>query len=397
MFASRSDSNNGKARRPLEGLRIVDFTRVLAGPYCTALLADLGAEVIKVESPDGDDYRRIGPFRNGESLLFQTVNRGKRSIVLDLKSREDLAVAHELIASADALIENFRPGVMSKLGLGYEVARAGNPGLVYVSLSGFGAVGPLRDLPAYDVIVQAMSGLMDLTGEPDGTPTMVGEALGDIAGGLFASLGMICALLDRERTGSGRFIDVALLDSLLSVMPTAACRVLLEGSTPRRSGNKHPLSAPFGIYAVKSGHVAIAVLNDRLFQLFSETIGFPELRNDPRFLSDALRRENEVELSLYIERWGSEYSAAQAVSILSQAGIPAATIVSAKDAWTGEHIQARNLTSVVEHPELGELRIPEQPVRFDGSPRGGRRPAPALDADGEQIRRELAAQTGKGK
>lgn len=397
MSERLADLDNGKARRPLEGFRVVDFTRVLAGPYCTALLADLGAEVIKIESPDGDDYRRIGPFRNGESLLFQTVNRGKRSIVLDLKSADDLAVAHALIAGADALIENFRPGIMSKLGLGYEAARASNPGLVYVSLSGFGAVGPLRDLPAYDVIVQAMSGLMDLTGEADGTPTMVGEALGDVAGGLFASLGMISALLDRERTGIGRFIDVSLLDSLLSVMPTAACRVLLQGSEPRRSGNKHPLSAPFGIYAVKSGHVAVAVLNDRLFHQFSDAIGFPQLRSDPRFLSDALRRENEAALSVYIEKWGRNHSADDAASILSRSGIPAATITSAKEAWTGQHVLARQLTSAVEHPELGELRIPEQPVRFEGLPRGGRRPAPALDADGQQIRRELTIHSGEGK
>ena len=192
--------------RPLSGVRVLDFTRVLAGPYCTAMMADLGAEVIKIEAPHGDDYRHIGPFQEGESLLFQAVNRGKRSIALDLKQAEAIETVKALLADCDVLIENFRPGVMDKLGLGYDTLRAAFPHLIYVSVSGFGQTGSNTAKPAYDIIIQAMSGLMDVTGEPDGTPTMIGEALGDVAGGLFAAWGTMVALFDHSRTGKGRRI-----------------------------------------------------------------------------------------------------------------------------------------------------------------------------------------------
>ena len=200
--------------KPLAGVTVLDFTRVLAGPYATALMADLGADVIKVESPGGDDYRHVGPFRDGESALFQTVNRGKRSIVLDLRTADDLAVAQNLAGRADVVVENFRPGVMARLGLDATALQAANPGLVYASVSGFGQSGPHAARPAYDIIVQAMSGLMDLTGEPAAAPTMVGEAMADVAGGLFAAWGIMVALFDRERTGRGRVVDLALSASI---------------------------------------------------------------------------------------------------------------------------------------------------------------------------------------
>lgn len=376
-------------QQPLAGVRVLDFTRVLAGPYATALMADLGADVIKVEAPDGDEYRHVGPFRDGESALFQTVNRGKRSIVLDLRAPDDLALARRLADRADVVVENFRPGVMARLGLDAATLQAGNAGLVYASVSGFGQGGPNAARPAYDIIVQAMAGLMAQTGEADGPPTMVGEALADVAGGLFAAWGIMVALFDRNRTGRGRVVDLALFDALLSMMPTAGARVLVTDADPVRTGNRHALSAPFGVYPAGQGHFAVAVLNDKLFAAFCHVIGRPELAADPRFAGDAARRVNEPQLAEAIAGWAGTLTAAQAVAALSAAGVPASELATARQAWLSDQAQARGLSSVAQHPALGPLSLPEQPVHFSDSPRGGRRAAPALDQHGAQIRAEL--------
>ncbi len=367
--------------KPLGGVRVLDFTRVLAGPYCTALMADLGADVIKVESAHGDDYRHIGPFEQGESLLFQTLNRNKRSIVLDLKSEEGLATVKSLLRNTDVLVENFRPGVMEKLGLGADIVREEFPALVYVSVSGFGQTGPNTSKPAYDIIIQAMSGLMDVTGEPDGAPTMVGEAFADVAGGMFAAWGAMVALFDRSRTGTGRYVDVALFDSLMSMMPILACRTLMGKAEPVRTGNRHPLSAPFGTYPAKDGHFAVAVLNDRLFAMFCDVIGQPELTRDPRFATDTLRRQNEPELAVLIDIWARERPSEEVVTKLSDAGIPAALIQSVALAWESPQVMERELVSDIDHPTLGRLRVPEQPVHFSDLARGNRSVAPVLNAD----------------
>ncbi|WP_272007716.1 CaiB/BaiF CoA transferase family protein [Roseovarius sp. ZX-A-9] len=378
------------AAKPLDGVRVLDFTRVLAGPYCTALMADLGADVIKVEAAHGDDYRHIGPFDRGESLLFQAMNRGKRSIVLNLKAAEDIATIKTLLRDTDVLVENFRPGVMEKLGLGADTLRAEFPALVYVSVSGFGQTGANAAKPAYDIIIQAMSGLMDVTGEPDGSPTMIGEALGDVAGGLFAAWGTMVALFDRSRTGQGRYVDVALFDALTSMMPLLACRTLMGGDAPTRTGNRHSLSAPFGTYPAADGHFAVAVLNDRLFATFCEVIGQPELAGDPRFTSDPLRRENEPALAERIAAWAGARSVTDIVARLSEAGIPASEIQSVAQAWASSQAIERGLASEVVHPVLGHMNVPEQPVHFDRAARGGRKAAPGLNADADDILAELA-------
>ena len=376
--------------RPLDGVCVLDFTRVLAGPYCTALMADLGADVIKVEAIQGDDYRHIGPFKDGESLLFQSINRGKRSITLNLKSDEDIAKIGQLLADTDVLVENFRPGVMEKLGLGFQELSAAFPKLVYVSVSGFGQTGSNTARPAYDIIIQAMSGLMDVTGEPDGTPTMIGEALGDVAGGLFAAWGTMVALFDRSRTGKGRHVDVALFDALTSMMPLLACRTMMGAETPSRTGNRHALSAPFGTYPAADGHFAVAVLNDRLFASFCEVIQQPELASDPRFHTDPLRRENEPALAEQIALWAGTRTAAEVVASLSASGIPASEIQSVAQAWASSQAVERGLASEVEHPVLGRLNVPEQPVHFSGVARGGRAAAPGLNADAAEILATLA-------
>ncbi|WP_170328241.1 CaiB/BaiF CoA transferase family protein [Ruegeria arenilitoris] len=367
--------------QPLNGLRILDFTRVLAGPYCTALLADIGAEVIKIESASGDDYRHIGPFRGDESLLFQSINRGKKSVVLNLKDPDDLTHLKDVVATSDVVVENFRPGVMQRLGLGYDALSAINPGLVYVSISGFGQTGPDADKPAYDMIVQALSGLMEMTGEPDTPPTMSGEAIGDVAGGIFAAWSMMVALFDRTRTGKGRYIDVSLLDSLMAMMPIVACRTVTAGGDPTRTGNRHALSAPFGVYSCRNGSFALAVLNNQIFQRFLNVIGAPDLIDEPRFSTDENRRANEVELAVHIESWASKLTLREVIDALNAAGVPASELRSAKEAWTSPGTKARQLATPVDHPTLGRLNIFEQPVHFAGLPRGNRHPAPALGAN----------------
>ncbi|GLQ06301.1 CaiB/BaiF CoA transferase family protein [Sneathiella chinensis] len=382
-------------RRPLEGVRVLDLTRVLAGPYCTAMMADLGAEIIKVEAAHGDDYRHIGDRIDGESILFQTVNRGKKSIVLDLKAPEGIETIRRLVATADVLIENFRPGVMDKLGLGAEALRQEHPALVYVSVSGFGQTGPNTASPAYDIIIQAMSGLMDVTGEPDNPPTMVGEALADVAGGIFAAFGTMVALFDRERTGTGRHVDLALFDALVSMMPIVASRALLGDGKPTRTGNKHPVSAPFGTYQAGDGHFTVAVLNNRLFATFAASIDCPELADDPRFATDSLRRDNEPALAEKIEAWAGSRTVGEVVSLLTEAGIPVAPIQTAAEAWGSAQAEARGLSSAVSHPVLGMLQIPEQPIHFSDVPRGGRPAAPALNAHKDEILADLNRREGE--
>lgn len=380
-------------QRPLSGIRVLDFTRVLAGPYSTALLADMGAEVIKVESVSGDEYRHVGPFFDGTSALFENANRGKKSIAMDLKDPSEVAALRVLVKSVDVVVENFRPGVMAKLGLDALSLRPLNERLIYASISGFGHSGPNAFRPAYDIIVQAMSGIMALTGEADAGPTMIGEAIGDVAAGVFGSWAIMVALFERERTGQGRSIDLSLFDALLAMMPTAAARVLLANEDPVRTGNRHPLSAPFGVYPAVDGHFAVAVLNDRLFETVCGVIGRPELVSDARFSSDSKRRENEPALAACIAGWASGMEASSAVAALSVAGIPASEILTAREAWLSDQAQARGLFSEARGPDGTSVNIPEQPVHFLGDKRGGRNRAPTLDQHGEEIRsmiRELA-------
>ena len=375
---------------PLGDLVILDFTRVLAGPFATALLADLGARVIKIESPGGDDYRHVGPFRDEESALFAYANRGKESLVLDLKRPDDLVFAQALAAEADVVVENFRPGVAERLGIGAKALRAANPRLVYASVSGFGQAGPLADRPAYDIIVQAMSGLMSITGEPEGAPTLVGEAFGDLIAGLFASWAILAALHRRQATGEGGEIDVAMFDCLLAMMPTATCRFFATGQVPRRVGNRHPLSAPFGAFRTADGHAIVAVLNSRLFAQLCGAIGRPELAAEPRYATDALRLENEAPLRQAIEAWSGRLPTAEVVAQLSALGVPAAPIDDVGAAATSAQAAARGL---FRPPQEGRLPVPlpEQPVAFAGLARGRPVAAPALDEHGAAVRADLAA------
>lgn len=369
--------------KPLAGLRVLDLTRVLAGPFCTALLADLGAEIIKLEPPAGDDYRAIGPFLAGESALFTLMNRGKDSIVIDLKQPEGQALAAAIAARCDVVVENFRPGVAARLGLGAAALRAANPALIYASISGFGQTGPNTALPAYDLVAQAMSGLMAATGEDGGAPLKVGESYGDLSAGLYASWAILAALLGRNATGNGCTLDVAMFDALFSLLPTSHALQFYAGRAPQRVGNRHPLSTPFGCFACADGQAVIAVLGDGQWQRLCTLIGAPE--TDPRFATDELRTAHEPAVKALIEAWTKPRPAATVTAALAAAGIPTAQVQSLAEAAASPQAQARGLVSSLPHHSLGQAITIGQPVHFDGEKPIASRSAPALGGQSDTI------------
>ncbi len=374
---------------PLAGIRVLDLSRVLAGPYCTALLADLGAEIIKLEPPAGDDYRHIGPFKDGESALFTLNNRGKKSVALDLKKPADLELAQALAARVDVVVENFRPGVAARLGLGAEALRKANPRLIYCSISGFGQEGPFKDLPAYDLVVQAMSGLMAATGEDGGAPLKTGESIADLIAGLFASWSIMAALVQRNATGQGAALDIAMYDTLFSMLTTSHAQHFYGGVLPGRVGNRHPLSTPFGCFTTSDGQVVIAVLNGGQFQRLAGLIGKPEIAADPRFASDSSRTEHEPALRALIEAWSRGLTTEQAVAALAAEGLPTAPIWDIAQAADNEHAATRGLVSTLAHPVLGRTPIVGQPVRFDGAKPVAATAAPRLGGDIETVLKEF--------
>lgn len=376
---------NTVTRRPLDGVRILDLTRVLSGPFCTALLADIGAEVIKIESPAGDDQRHMGAMRNGRSINFELINRNKKSLCADLKSAAGQAAIADLVPHCDVVVENFRPGVAARLGLGPEALCALRPDLIHCSISGFGQAGPLAARPSYDVVAQAMSGFMSVTGEPDGPPVFAGDSIGDTVPGLYAAWAICAALFRRERTGQGERIDISMFDSLFSLLPTALSQYQLTGKAPPRTGANHPLSAPFGAYRAGDGYFVLAVANGALFRKLSAAIGAPELPDDPRFASDQARRANEPALRAVIEAWAAPLGAAEAIARLEAEGIPAAPIWDLAQAARSPQIAARQLLCRRETAALGALDLPEQPALFASYARGAQAPAPDLGADTAEI------------
>jgi len=371
--------------KPLEGVRILDMTRVLAGPYCTALLADLGAEIIKLEPLHGDDYRHIGPFFDGESALFSLNNRGKKSIALNLKEERGLQIALEIADQVDVIVENFRPGVAARIGLGPDTLRERNPGLVYCSISGFGQTGPMKDQPAYDLVVQAMSGLMAATGEEGGQPLKTGESIADLTGGLFGSWGILAALVHKGRTGVGATLDVSMYDALYSMLTTSHALHLYADKTPQRVGNRHPLSTPFGCYETSDGQVVIAVLNTAQFARFADLIEHGGIESDPRFASDTARTENEAELRTMIENWSTNRSTEAAIVDLAGIGVPCAPIWDIVQATNSDHARERGLVRNVTHSKLGESPVVGQPVFFNGQKPGVDRGAPSLGAEADEV------------
>lgn len=372
---------------PLSGIVVVDLTRVLAGPFCTMLLSDLGARVIKVEKPEsGDDSRAYGPFINGKSGYFIAQNRGKESIALDLKNAADQAILHRLLRRADVLIENFRPGAMARLGFGQDTLKQRYPQLIYASTSGFGQTGPYADRPAYDIIAQAMGGIMSLTGHEDSPPTRVGASIGDLGAGLFTALGIVSALHHRNRSGEGMAVDVAMLDSQLALLENAIARYYSTGKSPMPMGARHPSIAPFEAYRVKDGHIVIACGNDPLFRQFCRAVGHESLADDPRFATNAKRSEYVVALKGAMEAFLTTNTVAHWLDFLGKAGIPSAPINNVEQAINDPQVQHRRVVLPVDDPSVAPLSVAGSPIKFSGFPTPETRPrAPDLDEDRARI------------
>jgi len=376
--------------RPLDGVLVLDLSRVLAGPYCSMILGDLGARVIKVEPlGTGDDTRGYGPFIGQESAYFMSINRNKESIALNLKSPGGLQVALKLAARADVVLENYRPGTMKRLGLGYEVLRELNPRLVYASVSGFGQDGPWRDKPAYDIIVQGMSGMMSITGHPGGPPVRVGISLGDIAAGLFATVGIVSALYERENSGRGQLIDVAMLDSQLAILENAVARYLVTGEIPGPLGTRHPSITPFAAFPSADGYILVGVGNDSLWRRFCESVGRPDLAADPRFLSNRSRTENWVDLEPILNVVFRERTTAAWIEFLESQGIPCGPVNTMDKVVVHPQVIARKVLVEVDAIGGGKLRMPRTPIKMDRTDPNVYRPAQRLGASTRRVLAEL--------
>lgn len=373
----------------LEGLRVLDLSRVLAGPFCAMILADLGAEVIKIESPEGDDSRHFGPWYNGESAYYRLFNRSKYGLTMDLKLDEQREQLLELVRRSDILIENFRPGVMARLGLAAEDLMAINPRLIIVSISGFGQDGPLQKAPAYDLIAQATSGLMSITGWPGGEPTRTGVSLGDLIPGLYGAIAALAAVNERHNTGKGQQVDVAMLDSLISVLESVGMRAL-HGEEPVACGNDHAMSTPFSTYATGSGSIAIAIAGDRLFPRLTEALNRPEWLEDERFKEQTLRNTYPVEFRAALEEALAPFSADQAIALLSEHQVPVSKVQSVNDALTSEHSVYRGTVAV----ESDGFKTLASPLRLTGSVPPS--PAPVLGQHNEMLEQWISGPVRTG-
>ena len=355
------------------------------------VLADLGARVIKVEAPDrGDDARHIGPFVDGKSAYFMSLNRGKESIALDLKNDVDRGIFEKLLARSDVLVENFRPGAMGRMGLGWKDLHARFPRLVYASASGFGQTGPESRRPAYDIVVQAMGGIMSLTGQPGGPPTRVGTSLGDIAAGLFTAVGIQAALLARSADGQGRQVDVAMLDAQVAILENAIARYAATGVAPGPLGSRHPSITPFEAFATSDGFIVIAAGNDALFEKLCNAVGCPELANDPLFGTNEDRTRNQPALKERLEETFAGDSAEKWLARLREAGIPSSPVNDVAQVLADPQVAARNMVVSAEDPAVGAIQMAGNPIKITGydDPRT-RPPAPDLDADRRRILAEL--------
>ena len=376
---------------PLKNLLVVDLTRVLVGPYCTMMLSDLGARVIKIEAPEiGDDSRKFGPFINDYSAYFMSLNRGKESIALNLKKPEDKKIFESIVSKADILVENFKPGTLEKWGLGWKELSKKYPKLIYASASGFGQTGPLKELPAYDMVVQGMGGLMSVTGQPNSEPTRVGTSIGDITAGLFTTIGINAALYDREKTGKGMYIDVSMLDCQIAILENAIARYLSKNEIPKPMGSRHPSIAPFEAFKTKDSHIIIAAGNDKLFENLCNFLKIPEISKDTKFITNSKRSENMDELKIILENKLKEKKTSEWVKGMEELKIPCGPIFNIKEAVENPQIKERNMIVKSFHKVVGEFRTAGNPIKKssynDASTRGD---IPDLDEHRDKIIKEF--------
>lgn len=378
--------------KALQDIVVLDLTRVLAGPYCTMMLADFGADVIKIEIPvKGDDTRGMGPFVNNSSLYYANVNRNKKSVTLNLKDPKGKELFLAMVKKADVVVENYRPGVMDKLGVGYDVLKEVNDRIIYAAVSGFGSYGRNSARPGYDIIAQAYGGLMSITGEPDGEPLRVGTAIGDVLGGMNLTIGVLMALHARELSGKGQRVDVALVDSVISSLETGTQRYFASGKLPRRIGNRYASAYPYDSFKATDGSFVIGCGNDKLFNLLcTRVLHREDLLTDPRFLNNALRCENHAALKVEIEKWSTTVTAAKAYDAINAAGVPASLINDLHQISHDPHVvEDRQMFIPVKHPVIGDMRVNGNPVKLLDMMPEVVTCAPALGQHNEEIYGQL--------
>jgi len=376
----------------LSGVRVVDISRILAGPTCTQILGDLGADVLKVEQPGrGDDTRRWGPpyvtgpngSETSEAAYYLAVNRNKRSVAIDLSTEAGLEKLNELLASADVLVENFKAGSLERYGLGYEEVQVRFPRLVYCSITGFGRTGPYRERPGYDFVAQSMGGIMSITGEPDGSPMKVGVGIADVASGLYAAIGILAALRHRDQTGEGQQVDIALLDTQVSLLVNEATNYFVAGEVPRRRGNEHPNIVPYGVYGTSDGYIVVAVGNDAQFERWCEVAGASELAEDERFVTNAARVDNREALDELVVPLMRTRSSADWLTRLEAAGVPCGPVSSLDEVFSDPQVLAREMRIEMDYPHSreGSISLVGSPLKLSATPVTYRTPPPLL---GEQ-------------
>lgn len=380
--------------KPLEGLVVLDLSRVLAAPYTGMILADMGADVIKIERPGkGDDSRQYTPFKNGESVYYMSLNRGKRSITLNMKSEEGKQILKDLVKKADVLVENFRGGTMDKLGLGYDVLKEINPRLIYSACTGFGMTGPYKHEPAYDVIVQGMGGIMSITGQPGGEPTKCGVSIGDITAGIFSAVGIMIALYNREKTGKGQLVDVSMLDCQVAILENAIARYLDSGISPKPLGNRHASITPFQALKTKDGHVIIAVGNDTLWQKFCGLIERQDLAADERFTTNPLRTANVDALTEELTKTFVTKTMDEWLKILHDGGIPVGPINDIARVVKDPAVIARDMIVTTHHPVAGDVQMAGVPIKLSETPGSVDAPAPVLGQHTREVLKEKLGYT----
>ncbi len=371
---------------PLDGIKVLDLTRVLAGPYATMILSDLGANVIKIEQPEtGDESRNFGPFKNGFSLYFMSVNRGKRSVTLNLKTERGKTIFKQLVQQNDIIVENFRPGTMKKLGLDYDTLSTENPQLIYASCSGFGQTGPYAEKRAYDMIIQGMGGIISITGEPDGAPVRVGTSISDITAALFTTIGILSALHHRNLTGKGQYVDVAMLDSLVAVLENAIVRYTATGDNPKPLSSRHPVITPFEAFNSDDGHIIIAIGNDVLWSKFCEFVERKDLITDPRFCTNDKRTDNHDELHPILSDIMCQRTTDEWIHALENIGVPCGPINTIDKVVNHPQVQAREMITKVVHQLTGSVEVPGVPIKLSDTPGNVDAPAPNLGEHTDEV------------
>lgn len=376
----------------LEGIRVLDLTRVLCGPYATMFMGDMGADIIKIENPKGgDDTRLWGSKTGGESFYFASFNRSKRSITIDLKSEKGKKLFYEMVKHADVVIENYRPGVTKRLGIDYDVLKEINPGIVFASASGFGSEGPYASRPGYDIVAQAMGGLMSITGPKGGLPCKVGASVGDVLTGLNLIIGILAALHNRSRTGKGQYVEVSLTNSVLSLVSTDITEYFVTGQDMRSIGDFNALNSPCGLFASSDGNFVIYCGNQKLFEIFCrDVLKRPELIEDERFKDSESRKKNEEAMKAIVEEWSTQHPARENVEVLTKYGVPASPVQTIDEIYHDEHIAGvQEMFPHVEHPVIGDMPVVACPIKFSDTKAVVRKPAPLLGADTVEILQEV--------